>query len=125
MGAYVLRLRVTGAIRLRIKTLGAHELSEGRYLYVGSARRGLAARCARHERLARDKFGKIHWHVDYLLTDPKCVLLGIDSFAADEECRVSRRIARRKGIVIPIRGFGASDCRSGCLAHLYRVGNPG
>ena len=121
MGAYVLHLRLTGPILLRIRTLGAHELPDGSYLYVGSARRGIAQRCARHDRLARQKSGKIHWHVDHLLADPRCVLEGIDTLPGAMECNVSRRMARRKGISVPVPGFGSSDCRSGCRAHLYRI----
>jgi Uri superfamily endonuclease len=123
MGAYVLHILLTGPVRVGIETLGAHELGAGRYLYVGSAKRGIAQRCARHLRLAREKSGKVHWHVDYLLVDSHCVLAGIDTFPSAEECLVSRRIALRKRVSVPIPGFGSSDCRSGCRAHLYRVGD--
>ena len=120
-GAYVLHLTLTRNIQVRIKTLGERELSQGSYLYVGSAKRGMATRCARHGRLADQKAGKIRWHVDHLLVDPRCKLTSIEYFPGAEECRISRRIARRKGITAPIPRFGATDCRSGCRAHLYRV----
>lgn len=97
-GAYVLHLTVNKRINMRIRTLGAHELAEGWYLYVGSARRGMASRCARHERLPREKAGKIRWHIDYLLVHPNWRLARIDSFPGAEECSLSRRIACRKGI---------------------------
>ncbi len=120
-GAYVLHLSLSGPVKMQIRTLGDHVLAPGRYLYVGSARRGTAARCARHERLARMKTGKIRWHIDHLLIHPDCRLVLIDSLPGAEECVISGRIARQKRVVAPIPGFGSTDCRSGCPAHLYRL----
>jgi endonuclease-3 len=107
---------------LRFGALGEHELDRGKYLYVGSARRGIAARVARHEKLAGTKTGRTHWHIDYLLIHPQCRLTRIEVVPGAEECSVSQRIAQQKGATTPILGFGASDCRSGCPAHLYRMG---
>ena len=108
--------------RLTFGALGEHELEPGQFLYVGSARRGIAARIARHERLARTKTGRTHWHIDYLLIHPQCRLTRIEVLPGAAECSVSQRIARRRAATAPIRGFGASDCRSDCPAHLYRIG---
>jgi Uri superfamily endonuclease len=95
-------------------------LVPGLYLYVGSARRGIEVRSARHERLATSKKGKRRWHIDSLLIHPDSVLTRIEAFPGVGECDLSRRIADLCGITVPIRRFGASDCRSGCPAHLYR-----
>ena len=122
-GAYVLHLALEASLRVRIRTLGEHVLSPGRYFYVGSARRGMAARCRRHERLSRMKQGKAHWHIDALLTARRCRLIRIETFPGADECAVSRQLARRENIVAPIPGFGATDCRSGCPAHLYLASN--
>jgi Uri superfamily endonuclease len=46
------------------------------------------------------------------------------SLAAGEEkfeCRWSQALAGVKEIHIPLPGFGASDCRSGCTAHLVAL----
>ena len=67
-GTYVLHLELRKAAKLTIGALGKNELGPGRYLYVGSARRGIGARVARHRRLADTKIGKAHWHIDALLT---------------------------------------------------------
>jgi Uri superfamily endonuclease len=118
----VLQVKLKNRTILKIGALGEHELEPGRYLYVGSARRGIEARVARHERLARTKTGRTHWHIDYLLTHPQCRLTRVEVLPGAEECAVSQRIARRGGATAPIPGFGASDCRSECPAHLYRIG---
>ena len=121
-GAYLLHLKLRGPARLRIGALGQRLIPQGDYVYVGSARYGIEARLARHERLARTKAGKIRWHIDYVLVHPQCELWRIQSIPGAEECRVSQRFARRAGVVTPVHGFGATDCRSHCPAHLYRVG---
>ena len=120
-GAYTLHLELNRALRIRAGSLGEIRLASGLYFYVGSARRGIAARVARHERLARTKAGKARWHVDYLLLHPSVRLLQVEEHQNQSECHVSKRIARRKGVMAPITHFGSTDCRSGCKAHLYRI----
>ena len=118
-GAYVLRLVLRKPARLMIGALGEHELKPGRYLYVGSARRGIESRVERHRRLASTKAGTAHWHIDYLLLHRHCKLIGIVILPGAQECRVSRLIGMRNGATVPVPGFGSTDCRSGCRAHLY------
>jgi Uri superfamily endonuclease len=118
-GAYLLYLRVSSRIRLRVGALGEVRMPSGVYVYVGSARRSLAARVERHRRLAELKEGKIHWHIDYLLVRREVKLLSIESFPRKDECDLSGKLARRMGTTVPMRGFGSSDCRAGCAAHLY------
>ena len=98
---------------------GAIFLPAGRFAYVGSARRGVAARVSRHKRLATQKEGKLHWHIDYLLVNPQTKWAGEEFFEDRLECDLSKQIASQKGISVPAPGFGSSDCRAGCLAHLY------
>jgi Uri superfamily endonuclease len=118
-GAYVLSIVLKQALNLRVGSFGTVYLSAGRYAYVGSARRGIAGRVARHRRLAMQKSGKLRWHIDYLLTNPYVQWTGETIFEDGVECSISRKIARMKGVTAPIPGFGSSDCRSGCEAHLY------
>ena len=119
-GAYILYLHVNSSLTLSVGVFGDIYLPAGHYVYVGSARRGIAGRIARHKRLAETKAGKLHWHVDYLLGHPQIRLAGEAALPESGECEVSRRIASRKGVSVPIPRFGSSDCRSGCRAHLYR-----
>jgi Uri superfamily endonuclease len=120
-GAYVLHLSVKRSVQIRAGALKSIHLPAGQYLYVGSARRNMDARLARHRRLVEQRAGKLHWHIDYLLTHRHVHLTGHTLFAAENECAISRRIASSKGVSIPVPHFGSSDCRSGCRAHLYRL----
>ena len=120
-GAYLLHLVLHSSIDLRIGALGEFRLPAGYYLYVGSARRNLVARLARHRKLAQTKQGKVHWHIDYLLTRPEISLNLAEPFTGAKECPLSWALSKRHDISVPIAGFGASDCKAGCPAHLYRV----
>jgi len=118
-GAYLLHLELLSTVRLRVGSLGDFLLVPGRYVYVGSARRGIGARIERHRRLALEKVGKTHWHIDYLLVRRELRWIRAESFPNTAECVLSRRIASRNGVIIPIPRFGASDCRRGCGAHFF------
>ena len=120
-GAYLLCLEVPCRVVLEAGSLGTIALAPGRYAYVGGARRGIAARVARHCRLARAKSGRPHWHVDYLLVHPAVRLAEVVVYERVAECALSRRLACRRGVSVAVPRFGASDCRSGCRTHLYRL----
>ena len=59
----------------------------------------------------------MHWHIDYLLHygQVSCV----HTYAAEKnaECMLSQKIGNIKNAVIPVSGFGSSDCA--CASHLY------
>jgi Uri superfamily endonuclease len=118
-GAYVLYIDVKLPLTLDVGSLGKVFLPAGRYAYVGSARIGIASRIARHRRLAVQKTGKRHWHIDWLLTNPHAHLAGEVTLEGCIECNISKQIALKKGVTVPVPGFGASDCQSRCKAHLY------
>ena len=111
--SYQLVLEVRGPVRCAIGRLGEFEFPAGRYLYTGSARRGLEARIARHLRAAKT----LRWHVDYLVAAPGVRVTRVLRSTRDE-CRLNQ--ASRGTVLVP--GFGASDCRSGCGAHLKYLG---
>lgn len=120
-GAYLLQLELRRPARMLVGALGKVNLPAGHYLYVGHARRGMAARVARHQRLAQEKVGKVHWHIDYLLMQPQIKRARIETFPGQGECALSREIAQREGIGVPVPRFGATDCTQGCAAHLYQM----
>jgi Uri superfamily endonuclease len=120
-GVYFLYLRLKRPLKTDAGALKNIFLPPGNYVYVGSAYGGIAQRIARHKRLAITKKGKLHWHIDYLLVHPQTRLTGEKALAGKKECDVSKQLASMKGVVAPVLGFGASDCRSGCKAHLYRM----
>lgn len=66
-GAYLITLSLARAAWIEAGRLGRFRLEAGTYVYVGSAKRALQARVARHCRLATTKQGKRHWHIDGLL----------------------------------------------------------
>lgn len=106
---YQLRIRLSRRSSIDIGKLGRFQFPAGNYVYTGSARRNLEARIHRH--LSRTK--RLHWHIDFLLSHPAARVVEVRRFRS-EECRVNRRTRGR----IVVKGFGASDCRTGCRAHL-------
>jgi Uri superfamily endonuclease len=115
-GAYVLHLFISHSQVLLIGCLGQHHLSTGHYFYVGSARGagGLRARVGRHLRGDSPR----RWHIDYLraVAEVQNVLYTVTD--APLECAWSQALAHLPNAFIPVPLFGASDCRSGCGAHL-------
>jgi Uri superfamily endonuclease len=66
----------------------------------------------------------LHWHIDYLLAERKVKLERVILASTDpgKECAVNRAAGQAGIVVAP--GFGASDCRAGCPAHLWLVKEP-
>ena len=111
--SYQLLIDVPQPLRCVIGRLGEFEFPAGRYVYTGSARCHLEARVARH--LRKDK--PLHWHIDYLLAAPGVRVVGVVR-SRRGECALNRAGGGR----IVAVGFGASDCRAGCGAHLKYLG---
>ncbi len=110
--SYQLLIEVAAPVRCRIGRLGEFVFAPGCYVYTGSARRALEARIARHLRPQKT----LHWHIDYLLAAPGVSVVDVKR-SARPECLLNR--AARGIVVVP--GFGASDCRAGCGAHLKQM----
>jgi Uri superfamily endonuclease len=107
--SYQLLIEVSRPVRCAIGRLGEFEFPAGRYVYTGSAKRGLDARIARH--LRREK--PLRWHIDYLLGAPGVRVVDVVR-SRRGECASNRAVRGR----VLASGFGASDCRAGCGAHL-------
>ncbi|HUT17723.1 MAG TPA: GIY-YIG nuclease family protein [Anaerolineae bacterium] len=94
--------------------LGTLDLPCGWYTYAGSALGpgGLRARINRHRRLAK----RPHWHIDYLLS--RACLVASWELACPErlECAWQAAVLGLAGALLPVAGFGASDCA--CPGHL-------
>jgi len=119
-GAYLLVIHLKADREITIGRLGRFAFRKGFYFYVGSAMRGLTARVARHVRRAK----KLRWHIDYLLALPAAQVLAAmpHPSARREECRLNRAVQRLPGATVPVPGFGSSDCKEGCPAHLTYFG---
>jgi Uri superfamily endonuclease len=124
-GSYLLWLYLPRNQDLTVGRLGRFNFPAGDYIYIGSAHGpgGLRARLGRHLHGS----GKQHWHVDYLRTAALVSGFGCQISAAHfrsalhlppTECVWSQRLAVLSEAGLPVPGFGASDCRSGCAAHL-------
>jgi Uri superfamily endonuclease len=111
---YVLVISCGRAVVAQVGALGAVALAPGWYLYVGSARRHLAARLARHQRRQKRR----HWQIDYLLLEAAVALTAIWVTAAWGECDLARRLLALPQVTVPHPRLGASDCR--CPAHFCR-----
>lgn len=110
---YQLLIEVNGPLRVSVGRLGTFDFPAGRYVYTGSALRNFEARVNRHLSTVK----RMHWHIDYLLAAPGVRVVEVRRYA-QAECLINQRT---EGL-IPVAGFGASDCRAGCGSHLKWLG---
>ena len=113
-GIYCLIINVKKSIQIKVGSLGKIKFSRGKYLYVGSAQRGIKKRIERHFKKRKKKF----WHIDYLLTNKNVEIEDVRYKKAkkDEECKVACFL---NALEEPIKGFGSSDCS--CNSHLFKL----
>jgi Uri superfamily endonuclease len=120
-GVYALELTIDHAVQTRIGALGEALFPPGYYIYLGSAcgPGGLKSRLGRHVIHAGKKF---HWHIDYLrdVSRVSACSYVVLTAAHSIECLWSQALAAMPEASIPIKRFGASDCRSGCPTHLIQ-----
>ena len=112
-GIYTLVLKVIQSFRMKVGKLGCHNFPMGTYTYTGSAigtkSSNLNLRVGRHLNPKK----KMHWHIDYLLSQQECTIQNIIKSNIDE-CTLNQGT---QGIVLA-PGFVATDCKQGCLSHL-------
>jgi Uri superfamily endonuclease len=135
-GAYALLLRVAEPRRVAIGRLGNFLFQSGEFVYLGSAcgPGGLRGRLRRHLGLLP---ARPHWHIDYLRRAAKvsavywtqCAThlegaLHMPGATKPIECLWSQALAALPGASIPAPGFGARDCKAGCIAHLVALYQP-
>lgn len=115
-GTYILILEASVPGRVRVGALGTLKLDPGFYAYVGSARGpgGLAARLSHHYRRARSP----HWHIDYLRRRTSLHEIWLAEGVVEREHRWAKALEGDPLAMLPLPGFGASDCR--CRTHLFR-----
>lgn len=114
-GTYVLILQLVQEKRIRIGRLGQFVLPRGYYAYVGSALGpgGLEKRLRHH----LNPGPKFHWHLDYLRKEADPVKVWIREGGERREHDWASVLRAMKGVRIPVKGFGSSDCK--CPAHLF------
>lgn len=112
-GIYILEMLLPEEIKLEVGKLGTFDLTPGYYYYIGSAQKNLKARVSRH--LNEEKATR--WHIDYLLEHANILQVYVWPGEKELECILSNYLERFPAALIPIAGFGASDCK--CTSHLY------
>ena len=119
-GIYTLLLFLSKEVTVDIGMLGKQRLPMGHYTYTGSAlgkgASSLKHRIARHLRKEKRKF----WHIDYLLADENVSVEAVIVAETNEdmECNLNSYMKSIRGATVPVRGFGASDCKKNCGSHL-------
>ncbi len=119
-GTYALFFFLPQSQEIAVGKLGCLFFPAGAYVYVGSAQGsgGLRARIKHHLRIA----DRPRWHIDYFR--PHADLIGFWFVVGGEalECAWSQRLGRIDHARVIAPGFGAADCRKGCPAHFWWVG---
>ena len=115
-GAYGFATRLSEPLALEIGKFDRVNLPKGIYFYGGSAYGpgGLKARLGRH---IRPK-SKLHWHIDHVTGTGKMIAAGV--VIDGSECEMVDAALTLPGALIPLPGFGSSDCRH-CASHLVKL----
>lgn len=105
---YCLELVLKKSVTARIGKRGTFMFRAGYYIYVGSARKNIQQRIARHLRTKKKQF----WHIDYLLPFVHIKAVWTSNLA---EQRIVASLA--SDLESPVAGFGASDTTN--VSHLF------
>ena len=108
---YLLVIEKRGFSPVRIRRR-AIPMEKAFYLYVGSAKRGLKRRLARHMK----KRKKCFWHIDYITCRADAVVRAI-YLAPAPECETFRIVSQLGTIFGP--KLGSSDCK--CPSHFVKL----
>jgi Uri superfamily endonuclease len=116
VGSYALRLQLDQPTFIQVGQLGGFDFPSGEYFYLGSAcgPGGLRARLRHHLLVSF----RPHWHIDYLSSQAPITGIWMCEGPGSLECLWSQELVLLPGAQIAVPGFGASDCRQGCPAHL-------
>ena len=105
---YLLHITLRKPRYIKIGKLGSFTFQKGNYIYVGSAKKNMEKRIARHFKRIKKKF----WHIDYLLQYAKVKEVWLSNFSEEKLARILS-----EKLKIPVSGFGSSDKRS--KSHLF------
>jgi Uri superfamily endonuclease len=116
-GTYALVLACRRPVETAVGMLGPVRLTNGYWVYVGSAfgPGGLRARLAHHLKPSV----RPHWHLDYIKGALQPIEIWTTTDPVKREHDWVRLISGLKGASRPIAGFGASDCA--CRTHLIHL----
>jgi Uri superfamily endonuclease len=113
-GTYTLVLSSSVEKPVNIGKLGTLFLKPGFYVYIGSAfgPGGLKARIKHHFSYST----RPHWHLDYLRPALSVCEIWYTYDQTRREHQWAAIHSQTRGSILPLPGFGSSDCR--CLSHL-------
>lgn len=119
-GTYALILSSMVDRPLQISRLGQLHVRRGFYVYIGSAfgPGGVRARVSHHQKFS----ARPHWHIDYLRAITQLAEIWVTYDLIRREHQWADLFKGMRGALIPLRGFGASDCA--CESHLYFFAAP-
>lgn len=100
---YLLHIYLSKPKYIKIGKLGTFTFKKSNYVYVGSAKKNMEKRIARHLRKKKKKF----WHIDYLLDFAR--IKKVWTCHLPEE-KVAEILSNE--LKIPVVGFGSSDTKS-------------
>jgi Uri superfamily endonuclease len=108
---YVLVIEKTGSSRVRMRK-ETISMEKGLYLYVGSAKRGMKQRLARHAKKRKNRF----WHIDYITSrrDATVLAMYLSPYPECETLNAVSQLGRLFG-----RKLGSSDCK--CPSHFLNL----
>ena len=110
-GVYALVLEISEDTIITVGSLGAIGFKAGWYVYVGSGKKNLSKRIARHLRVRK----QVRWHIDYLAAAAAKKKAYPIYTLRDLECPLAADMAVAADGSVP--GFGSSDCN--CSSHLF------
>jgi Uri superfamily endonuclease len=114
-GTYALILHCVHPKSIDTGKLGKMNVGKGCYVYVRSAlgSGGVFARIKHHHRISKSP----HWHIDYLRPVVEITKVWYSYDPIRREHQWAGIFMGIQGVKLPIRGFGASDCK--CDSHLF------
>ena len=114
-GTYALILKCSHQRSIELGKLGKMNVCNGCYVYVGSAfgSGGLFARIKHHCQISKS----FHWHIDYLRPSVEINNVWYSFDPTKREHLWADIFMKTHGVKLPIKGFGASDCK--CDSHLF------
>ena len=123
-GVYILVFHLAKATSIAFDCKGTrHTFPPGWYLYVGSACSvgRLNGRLAWHQRPISD--GKrMHFNVDYFREHALlCELWYCETDDRRFEHHWAQTVTDQMGATVPVRKFGASDCKANCPSHFFHL----
>ncbi|MGB9674421.1 MAG: GIY-YIG nuclease family protein [Anaerolineales bacterium] len=119
-GSYALVLKLPRAEEITVGSLGTFYFPKGTYIYCGSAfgNGGVSARLNHHFRELTSFSPQSNWHIDYFISSTRLPHIYYSLSPTPLECIWSQSLAKLPGAFIPAKGFGATDCKQKCPAHL-------